>query len=181
MTKIKRISLFIFIICLVLVTGCKNNVDVVNTSNKQGDTADDPYQNINVKGSGKLECSREGNAINGLTADFKYFVTYDKGIMKVLHSIEKVSGDDKDSLDQYEDAYNKIKDNYKDIKYYDINVIREDDSVSIDMNINYEKVDVKKVIEMESDTIYDDDNRPILKKWLERGKKAGLTCKGTTD
>lgn len=178
MIKIKRNSLIILVICMFLLVGCKKDVDLVNTSNNKDKYAEDPSQNINVKGSGELQCSRGGNAINGLTAEFNYYLVYKKGILVSLHSIEKVSGDDQDALDQYEEAYKKIKKNYENIKYYDTNVIRDKKSVTNDININYAKVDTVKIMKIEGNNIYNDKNQPTLKKWLDLAKKAGVTCRG---
>ncbi len=164
------------------MTGCKKNkVEIMNMSSKTGKYAEDGAYNINVKGSGELECTRAATAIGGLETDFHYYVTYEKGIMLILHSIEKISGDDQEALKQYEDAYNKIKENYKDIKYYDMNVKREKNSVTNDTVINYTKVDTAKIIEMEGSNIFNNKNKPVLKRWLTLGKKTGLTCRGVVN
>ena len=118
MKKIKRNSLIVLVLCMLLLVGCKKDVDLVNTSNKKDKYAEDANQNINVKGSGKLECNRAGNAINGLSAEFKYYLTYENGILVYLHSVERVSGSDEDALTQYEEAYKTIKEKYKNIITY---------------------------------------------------------------
>ncbi len=181
MTKIKRNSLIVLFICLFFLVGCKNDVEIVNTSNQKGERSTNAYQNINVKGSGNLKCSRQANAMSGLSADLNYYVSYTKGIINTLHSVEKVSGDNQDALDEYEEAYKKLKDNYKDIKYYDFTVTRDEKSVTNDIVINYDKVNIKKVIEVEGSEIYDNKNRPTLKKWLKLGEKSGLTCEGVAE
>ena len=178
--KLKRNSLIVLILCMLLLAGCKKDVEIVNTSNKTGKYADNAYQNINVKGTGSLKCKRTGNAMSGLTADLNYFLNYEKGYITNLHSIEKVSGDDQDALDEYEDAYKKLKKNYEDIKYYDFTVTRDKKSVTNDIVINFKKVNIDKVIELEGTEIYD-NKKPSLKKWLELGKKAGITCEGVAD
>ena len=181
----KKNKLLVIVICLLLLSGCvkKDKVEIVNTSNKKGEQADNANQNINVKGSGKLSCTREGNAIKGLSVEFHYYVTYEDGILLNLHSVEKVSGDSQDGLDQYEDAYNKISENYKDIKYYDMIITREDNSVTNDTNINYEKVNIDEIIKIEGTgkNIFDENKKPTLKKWLELGKSVGVTCEGVVD
>jgi uncharacterized lipoprotein YehR (DUF1307 family) len=181
----KKNKILVIIICLLLLCGCgkKEKVEIVNTSNKKGDTADNGNQNINVNGTGKLDCTREGEAINGLSAEFHYYVIYKDGILLSIHSIEKVSGDNKSVLDQYEDAYKKIKENYKDIKYYDMNISRDEKSVTNDTNINYEKVDIDKIIKIEGTekNIFNDKKQPTLKKWLKLGETVGITCEGVLD
>ncbi len=181
----KKNKLLVIVICLLMLSGCvkKDKVEIVNTSNKKGEQADNANQNINVKGSGKLSCTREGNAIEGLSVEFHYYVTYEDGILLNLHSVEKVSGDSQDGLDQYEDAYKKISESYKDIKYYDMIVTRDDNSVTNDTTINYEKVDIDKIIKVEGtdNNIFNDDKKPTLKKWLKLGDTVGITCEGVVD
>ena len=185
MKKIVKSSLILLVLCLFLV-GCQKkdkDVDVVNVSNTKGKVAEKGNQNVNVKGSGTLKCKREGNAIDNLETDLSYTVTYQDGVMISIHSIEKVSGDSESALKQYYDAYNKIKENYKDIKYYDMTVTKDKNSVTNDTTINYDKVDVSKIIKIEGreGNIFDEDNKPILKKWITMGKKVGLTCEGVIE
>ena len=178
----KRNRLFIILLLLsFLLVGCgkKNDVEVVNTSNTKTTYSEDPSSNINVNGSGTLECEREANAIDGLKANFRMVVTYKNGNIIVLHTIDTVTGDDQDALTEYEDAYKKISEQYKDIKYYDTNITRDDNSVIFDINVNYEKVDIDKVIEIEgNDAKMFKNGKAKLKPWLTYAKKFGTTCKG---
>ena len=181
MEKILKSSLIV-IVLLLLVTGCNKNknVEIVNMDGTTSKKSDNPLYNINVKGSGTLECTRAANAYSGLTASFNYGVTYKHGIITFIHSIEKVKGDSSSALDEYEEAYNKIRDRYSDIKYYDITVTRDTNSVIYDSKIDYEKVDMNKILKIEGNenNIYDSNNKLELKKWYSFVKKMGTTCKG---
>ena len=75
----------------------------------------------------------------------------------MLHSQEKVTGSDQSLLDEYEEAYKNIKDQYKGLRYYDITVTRDDNSVIYDTVINYEKLDMKKLREIEPEIEGQDD------------------------
>ena len=59
--------------------------------------------------------------------------------------------------------------------------IRDNDSVTYNIDIDYEKVDVKKIIELEGeeDNIFD-NNKAKLSKYLEFSKKLGITCSEST-
>ena len=169
----------IIVLCFLLVGCGKKDVDIVNTSNTKGKLSDNPSSNINVNGSGTLECSRAANVSDGLEASFRIVVTYKNGNMLVLHSIDTIKSDNQDSLTEYENAYNKISEQYKDIKYYDTTVTRDDNSVMFDLNINYEKVDIDKIIEIEGDDAkMFKDGKAKLKPWLTYAKKFGTTCEG---
>ena len=179
MKRILKSSLII-IILLLLVTGCgKDNIEIVNMDGTTSKRSENPLYNINVNGSGTLECSRAANVSDGLEASFRIVVTYKNGNMLVLHSIDTIKSDNQDSLTEYENAYNKISEQYKDIKYYDTTVTRDDNSVMFDLNINYEKVDIDKIIEIEGDDAkMFKDGKAKLKPWLTYAKKFGTTCEG---
>ena len=46
---------------------------------------------------------------------------------------------------------------------------------------NYDKVDTTKIMAIEGNNIYNDKNKPTLKKWLKLAKKAGVTCEGVIE
>lgn len=180
MMRIRKISfIFLLLICVLLVGCGKKDVDVVNTSNSKSKYSDNPSSNINVNGSGELKCEREANVIDDLKGTFIMNVTYKDGNITVLHTYEKVEGDKPDSLTKFEDAYNKIANQYKDVEYYDITVTRKDDYVIFDSNVNYEKVDINKVIAIEGDVAkMFKDGKAKLKSWLAFAKRFGITCEG---
>ena len=179
MLKRNKIIIILFVLCFLLVGCGKKDVDIVNTSNKKGKLSDNPSSNINVNGSGTLEFVRSANVSEGIDASFRIVVTYKNGNMKVLHSIDTIKSDNQDTLTEYENAYKKISEQYKDIKYYDTTVTRDDNSVIFDLNINYEKVDIDKIIELEGDDAkMFKDGKAKLKAWLTYAKKFGTTCEG---
>ena len=75
-----------------------------------------------------------------------------------------------------------IKEQYKGLRYYDITVTRDGNSVIYDTVINYEKLDMDKLREIEPDIEGQDDiyknNKLMLKTWWEFSKDMGMTCKG---
>ena len=174
--------LFLVIALLLLVTGCKKNEpEIINMSGTDEEFNEDAAYNINVNGSGRLQCVRDVN-ITQLEDDFRYSVTYKDGVITMLHSQEKVTGTNKSLLDEYEEAYKDIKDQYKGLRYYDVTVTRNDNSVIYDTVINYEKLDMDKLREIEPEIegqadIYK-NNKLMLKTWWEFSKDMGMTCKG---
>jgi len=180
MKKIIKNSILIIIILLLTACGNKENVEIVNMDGTTSNRSDNPLYNINVKGSGSLTCTRSATAYNGLNASFNYAINYENGIITSMHSIEKVQGDDKKALDEYEDAYNKIKEKYANIDYYDIVITRDESSVIYDSNIDYSKVDMDKILKLEGNQndIYNSSNQLELKKWYSFAKKMGTTCMG---
>ena len=174
--------LFLVIALLLLVSGCKkNDPEIVNMSGTDEEFNEDAAYNININGSGRLQCIRDVN-ISQLEDDFRYSVTYKDGAITMLHSQEKVTGTNQTLLNEYEEAYKNIKNQYKGLRYYDVTVTRNDNSVIYDTVINYEKIDMDKLREIEPEIEGQSDiyknNKLMLKTWWEFSKDMGMTCKG---
>lgn len=170
----KKISLFITILLgTLLLTGCESTNTTNNTINEivsNGET-------INTKKMEQLHCTRTGVAGSGIEASLKYDVFYTGENINIVHSMEKVITADENTLDTYENAYRRIHSHYEGLEYYDTSVTRGDTAVSSDIVINYDKIDIDKLIEIEGeeDNIFE-NKVPKLEKWLALGKKLGISC-----
>ena len=170
----KVISLFIILISCFFITGCGNEEveEKVPVANKSS-----ILDKIDEAGSGKLKCSREAFASEGIDVELTNEIEYENGYIMILHSIDKVISDNKESLDQYEDAYKKIAKNYEGLKYYDVTITRNSNSVTNDVVINYGKIDTKKLldIEGEEDNVIV-DGKVALETWVGFAEKFGTVC-----
>ena len=170
----KVISLFIILISCFFITGCGNEEvdEKVPVANKSS-----ILDKIDEAGSGKLKCSREAFASEGIDVELTNEIEYENGYIMILHSIDKVISDNKESLDQYEDAYKKIAKNYEGLKYYDVTITRDSNSVTNDVVINYGKIDTKKLldIEGEEDNVIV-DGKVALETWVGFAEKFGTVC-----
>ncbi len=181
--KNKIIYFLLIVSLLIFVSGCKKKeADIQNMSNTHTISEDNPLSNIDVNASGYLLCTRDAMMPTGMTGEFKYSVTYKDGVITVLHSMEKVVSETSSQLDEYENAYNNIKDRYKGIKYYDVTVSRDNNSVTYDSNINYGKINFDELIDIEGNeyNLYD-DNKMLLKTWYSFAKQSGMTCEGVVN
>ncbi len=165
--KRNKILFLIIIICLV-ITGCGHK----KPSNKTIKSKDD----LNNK-SGSMSCTRETTANDGIKPSCTYKITYSNGNILILHSVEKITTDNTEYLNQYEEAYKKINSYYANLKYYDTKVIREADSVTRDTTINYDKINTDKLLALEGE----EDNiivngKAKLNKWLKFARKFGTEC-----
>ena len=170
----KKISFLIVLISCFFITGCgneevKEKVPVANKSSI--------LDKIDEAGSGKLKCSREAFASEGIDVELTNEIEYENGYIMILHSIDKVISDNKESLDQYEDAYKKIAKNYEGLKYYDVTITRDSNGVTNDVVINYGKIDTKKLldIEGEEDNVIV-DGKVALETWVGFAEKFGTVC-----
>lgn len=181
--KMKRNKIVLFLVLLsvvFLVTGCKkDNTDVINMSNTEGTVSDNPLNNIDANGSGNLLCTRSAEMPTGIEGEFKYSINYKDGVIKILHSMEKVTSNDKSILEDYEKSYNTIKERYSDVKGYNINITKDKNSVTYDSVQYYDQINFDELIEIEGNEnkLYD-DNELKLKDWYNFTKQFGMTCEG---
>ncbi len=148
----------ILLVIIILLSGCSSEASSFTT------------------GEGVKKCSREATVTNG-SSSMNYELYYKGEYIVVLHSVEKIISDDSNVLDTYEEAYNNIFKYYEGLKYYDNKIIRDENSVTSDTTINYEKIDIGKLldIEGEEDNVIE-DGKVKLETWLSFAKKLGVTC-----
>ena len=81
-------------------------------------------------------------------------------------------------LDIYEEAYNNINKQYKGLEYYDTEVVRDNNSVTRDTTINYAKIDIEALLDIEGseDNVIDSDGKVKLQTWLDFTKPFGVKC-----
>lgn len=169
MKKISKI-LFVLLISIFFITGCDEEIKLESGSSVDKDT---DVSNA----TGTLLCSRGGKGLGNSTAELSYEVNYKKGYLTRVHSKEKVNSEDQAILDQYEEAYKNIFEAYKDLKYYENTITREDTSVMSDTTIDYSKVDMDKLkaIENSKQSIIE-NGKVSLKDWLTLASNVGTKC-----
>ena len=171
----KRNSLLIIFICCLFITGCgskdveSENTPVVNKVSIMDSIEDGE--------SGKLRCSREAFANEGIDVELTNEIEYKNGYITMLYSVDKITSSSQSDLDTYEDAYKKIAKNYEGLKYYDITITRSSNSVTNDVVINYEKIDTKKLLDIEGE----EDNvivngKVALETWVGFAEQFGTVC-----
>ncbi len=176
---IKKISnlLFVFILLVCFITGCETKKD-----NTDSDSKKDTIKSVSDLSSstGQLHCTRNA-IVEGGSGEFNYYVDYIGDDITYISSIDSVTISDSAKRKEFEDAYLKIDDYYKDIDYYYSKVDVSGDTVTHTIKINYEKIDISKLIEIEGeeDNIYE-NNKAKLSKYFELAKKNGVTCSEST-
>jgi len=177
---LKKISslLFVLVIMTCFITGCDSN------KNKETDTEDTSSKVKSLEDlssdKGELHCTRTAT-IDGGSGEFNYYIKYNGDNITSINSVEKVESDDPAILKQYIDSYNTIDSYYVGIDHYDAKVTTTDNSVIHRINIDYEKIDIQKLIELEGeeDNIFE-NNKAKLSKYFVFAKKLGITCSEST-
>ena len=140
---------------------------------------------IDGNNSGTLYCARGGVAQGDLTVTMKYIVNYVGDNITTYNSIEGVQiedGKDNDSnqtyLREYYDAYDSIKNTYSGIDNYDVNLNHDGNMVTFEISIDYNKVDIDKIIKIEGeeDNIFV-DGKASVSKWIDLASSVGTVCK----
>lgn len=169
MKKIKII--IVIIISIFIVTACNSN----NKIKSNGTTVDTSKMT-------HKHCTRSASASSGVEAELYYDIYYTGDTMNIIESTETVTTSDKDTLKQYQSAYEGINEHYKDLKYYDSTVTVNDDSVTRHTVINYDKIDINKLlkIEGEEDNIIENGQAKV-QLWLDLAKKVGTKCEEVSE
>ena len=154
MMKILRSS--IVLVMVLLLAGCGSN--------------------SSVSSDGVKKCTRTGTVTNGST-EMNYEVYYKGEYVVLLHSTEKIISDSSSVLDTYEEAYKSIFKQYEGLEYYDNKITRSSNSVTNEITINYEKIDMGKLLDIEGGENNVIENGKVkLDTWLSFAKKYGVTC-----
>lgn len=178
MMKLKKISLFFIIVIFVFfATGCSDESAKNGTTSSGTSKVTIVDEDFNASGSGTLKCVQAATASEGIEVDINYTIVYKRGNILSLRSSQKVVSSNQDNLDIYENAYKGIASNYKNLDNYDTSVVRDSNSVTYSAFINYEEVDLDKLIDIEGkeDNIIDGD-KAKLSLWLDLAEQVGVTC-----
>ncbi len=122
--KIWQVVLGVFI--LFLVTGCGNSNDTLS-----------------------MTCTRTMNQ-NNIKTSLKYNVEYKDDYVSRIKSVETIETDSSDILNTYKEQIESLYSPYQDVDYYEYNVEIQDNKLTSTVDINYEKVDTDKLLEIDS-------------------------------
>ena len=179
--KIGKIALLLIAILLLAGCGKENETTTKNTQEKK--TSEPSINNktevpeSQTEGMSKLTCTREADAGSDIDVNLDYEVYYQGEYIQILHSTEQVVTDNQETLDEYENAYKGIYKNYEGLKYYDNTVKRTDNSVTSDTVINYGKIDIDRLLDIEGEEDNVIKNGKVkLDDWLEFTEKFGMKC-----
>ena len=95
MKKITKLSI-VLLVGLLVFTGCSDKDDkkVEKDSDKKGSVQEN-------KDSKVLRCTKEGEVTTGVNADLTYEVTYTGDYVDEVHTVEKLTSDNEQYLNQY--------------------------------------------------------------------------------
>lgn len=164
----KKYLIFIILFLAIIVTGCekKDTKEQVISNGEKVDTTTMVHEH----------CERLGS-MDGGELSLNYELYYTGEVLNLLKSEEKVISSSDEILTTYENAYRGIHEHYKGLEYYDTEVVRGDTTVTSTITINYDKVSIPTLIQIEGaeDNIFEDGVAKVAK-WKELAKKFGTKC-----
>lgn len=100
--------------------------------------------------TGTMTCTMSSYPTEGITLRSKYKAKYTNNVVNTLTTIEQVESSDEDNLETYKEKIEEVYQEYKDLDYYKNNISIKDNVLTSKTTINYDKVDTKKLIEIEN-------------------------------
>ena len=169
----RKFIFILFLFSFLIVVGCEKE--------KSSSPVISDGKEINTSKMVHEHCTRAGTISNG-EVSLNYDLYYTGQVLNVLVGEEKVMSPSDEILDTYEEAYRKIHQHYKDLDYYDTDIIRGDTTVMSKVTINYDEIDIKELlsIEGEEDNIIEDGVAKV-EKWKTLAKKFGTSCEVVED
>ena len=113
-----------------------------------------------------------------MIVNLSYEITFKDKMVTNLNAKEVITSSNKKMLEEYKETLDMIYSIYKDLKYYDIEVLIKDKSLITNAAINYKKIDKEefKKIDSSSQNLYKVENIP-LPKLKNKYKKNGAKCR----
>lgn len=169
----KLCKLLLLTSLVFIITGCQSKSNSTINSNKIDS------KKYNTSGLKYITCKTDATAegIDKITIKYEVFYNKDKYI-EIFRSLEKLESKDEGVLKTYQTAYEKLANVYNKLDYYDINIEKEDNILTKITYINYGKIDMEKLIDIEGteDNVTIKDGKIKLSDWKIFAKKYGTSC-----
>lgn len=106
-----------------------------------------------------------------------YNVRYKGEIVTKIKSEESLTSTNKSTLDDYQSKMSTLYSPYLGIDYYNYNIVRKDNKVSVTLDVDYEKVDIEKLISVDpnNDSFFH-DGKVYLNTLLNLYNNVGVIC-----
>lgn len=127
-------------------------------------------------GEKKMTCRRtmvSGNDVVTAT----YNVWYQGEIVSKIKSIESLTSSNESTLEDYREKMSTLYSPYSGIDYYNYNINQKGNQVSVTLDVNYEKVDVEKLISIDpNNESFFHEGKVYLSTLLDLYENVGVIC-----
>lgn len=127
--------------------------------------------------SGKMLCTYSSTN-DAMNVEMSYLITFKNKKVTNLKAKEVIESNDSKMLNEYKETLDMVYSIYHDLKYYDVEVLIEDNSLITNAVINYKKINKEDFIEIDpsNENLYKGDSIP-LSKLKNKYKNNGAKCR----
>lgn len=152
MKKRALIIISFFLVCTMFLTGC------------------------GTEETKKMVCTRVIDQ-NGIKMDLRYEATYTGDVVSLLESTEKVISSDTAVLEQYQTLLKQSYAPYDNVKYYNIDITIDGDTLTSHVVVNADKIDVDEITKIDSaNGNYYTDGKMMIANVERAFTSLGATC-----
>ena len=125
-----------------------------------------------------MKCTRTAEISETMSISTNFTITYVNNTVKKVSTVEKLKSVDGTYLEAYKTSVESTYAPYDDIKHYDYDIEIEDDTLITKVNIDYTKIDLKDLIQADTNNSnLITEGKIDFKKLVELYKSIGSTCK----
>lgn len=125
--------------------------------------------------NGKLVCNYKNNS-ETMISTLSYKMDFKLKNVTKLETKEIIESEDEDLLKTYKDSLEELMKKYQDLKYYKTKIDNEKNKLIVKTTIEYDKIDMKKYLEIEGEKSYIKHNKLKVAKLKEIYEKNGAKC-----
>ena len=150
--------------------------DLINSVFLDGDWCWDSSPFQVTEETKKMVCTRVIDQ-NGIKMDLRYEATYTGDVVSLLESTEKVISSDTAVLEQYQTLLKQSYAPYDNVKYYNVDITIDGDTLTSHVVVNADKIDVDEITKIDSaNGNYYTDGKMMIANVERAFTSLGATC-----
>lgn len=126
--------------------------------------------------NGLLNCTYKNNT-NTMNTVLNYRLSFKNKNVTKLETEEIIESTDEELIKTYKESLEELSKKYDGLKYYKTNITNENNKLIVKTTIEYNKIDMKKYLQIEGEKSYIKNNKLKVKKIKEIYENNGATCK----
>lgn len=165
---------FVWLLTFVfLVTGCTSSLD--SDSGKVGNNSNPLTQDDILR---TMTCTGHSAVSDGVESEMVYQLSYRGLYVEQIHTREKFTSENMTYLSTYRQYVEEGYQPYSDLDYYDYHVTLNQNELVISVDIDYTKVDTKKMLQIdpENDLIIQ-DGKVLVSTMKTLYESVGVVCR----
>ena len=125
--------------------------------------------------NGKLICNYKNNS-EVMISSLNYKMDFKLKNVTKLETQEVIESKDKKLIKTYKESLEEIAKKYDSLKYYKTKITEEENKLIVNTTIEYQKIDMKKYLEIEGEKTYIKHNKLKVDLLKEIYEKNGAKC-----